>query len=67
MIIDCDECSMQHTEACRDCVVTALVKDGGIVELAEAERAALDELSRVGLVSPIRLASVPQQASGGEG
>ncbi|MGI9586197.1 MAG: hypothetical protein ACR2N7_11465 [Acidimicrobiia bacterium] len=66
MIIDCDSCSMQHTEVCDDCVVTALVGTGGVLELAAAERSALEELSRVGLVSPIRLAPVPKQASGGE-
>ena len=67
MIIDCDDCSEQHTEACDDCVVTALVGDGGILELAEAERAAIDELSRVGLVAPIRLAPMARRASGAEG
>lgn len=64
MIIDCDDCSEQHTEACDDCIVTALIGDDAILELADAERAAIDELSRVGLVAPIRLAPLPQRASG---
>lgn len=67
MIIDCGDCSEQHTEACNDCVVTALVGEGGILELAKAERAAIDELSRVGLVAPIRLTPRRQRASGAEG
>jgi hypothetical protein len=67
MIIDCNNCSEQHTEACDDCVVTALVGEGGILEIADAERAAIDELSRVGLVAPIRLAPMPRRASGSEG
>ncbi len=55
MIIDCDECSMKHTSACDDCVVHALVGDVGILTLAEEERRAIDAMSRVGLISPIRL------------
>lgn len=55
MIIDCDTCDMQHTRTCDDCVVTALLGDDHILELAEAEKAAIDELSKVGLVAPIRL------------
>jgi hypothetical protein len=57
MIIDCDTCDMQHTRTCDDCIVTALVGQDGILELAEEERTAIDELSRVGLVAPIRLVS----------
>ena len=30
MIIDCDECAMQHTSACSDCVVSVfLARSGG--------------------------------------
>ncbi len=67
MIINCDRCTAQHTEACDDCVVTALVGSGGILELADAERAAIEELSRVGLVGPIRLSPLPGTASGAQG
>jgi hypothetical protein len=55
MIIDCDTCDMQHTKTCDDCVVTALLGGDGILELAENEKTAIDELSKVGLIAPIRL------------
>lgn len=55
MIIDCNTCDMRETSACNDCVVSVLVGDNGILELAEAEQAAIASMSRVGLVSPIRL------------
>ena len=55
MIIDCNTCDMRETSACSDCVVSVLVGDNGILELAEAEQRAIDSMSRVGLVSPIRL------------
>ena len=33
MVISCDDCVMQHTDACKDCVVTHLLgaDDHGIV------------------------------------
>ena len=68
MIIDCDTCDMQHTRTCDDCVVTALLGEGGILELADEEKVAIDELSKVGLVAPIRLVSrraVGSDATGG--
>jgi len=46
---------MRHTKACDDCIVTALLGDHGILVLAEDEKAAIDEMSKIGLVSPIRL------------
>jgi hypothetical protein len=55
MIIDCNTCDMRETSTCNDCVVSVLVGENGILELAEAEQAAIDSMSRVGLVSPIRL------------
>ena len=55
MIIDCQTCDMRRTKACDDCVVAVLVGDDGILELVEAEQAAIESMSRVGLVSPIRL------------
>jgi len=63
MIIDCDTCDMQHTKTCDDCVVTALLGKDGILELAVDERTAIDELSKVGLIAPIRL--VTKRHSGG--
>lgn len=55
MIIDCDVCDMRDTRACEDCIVTAMLGDQGILELADDERTAIDAMSRVGLVSPLRL------------
>ncbi len=65
MIIDCNTCDMRATSACNDCVVSVLVGDNGILRLAEAEQAAIDSMSRVGLVSPIRL--VVNDRGSGEG
>jgi hypothetical protein len=65
MIIDCGTCDMRTTKTCDDCVVSALVGDNGILELAEAEQAAIDSMSKVGLVPPIRLVSIdPDSAVG---
>ena len=56
MLIDCDQCAMQHTEACDDCIVTALLgHDTGTVELADTEAVALRHLADAGMVSPLRL------------
>jgi len=55
MIIDCDQCVMQHTSACDDCIVTVLLAGSGPVELAGAESHALHNLAEVGLVAPLRL------------
>ncbi len=63
MIIDCDRCVMQGTEACDDCIVNVLVGDTGILALAEGELHAIDAMSNVGLISPIRL--VEHQAGSG--
>jgi hypothetical protein len=63
MIIDCDACDMQHTRTCGDCIVTALLGEDGILELAEEEKTAIDALSTVGLIAPIRL--VGRRVGGG--
>lgn len=56
MIIDCDDCTMQHTDACDDCVVTALLHiTSHPVHLREDESTALVNLADVGLVAPLRL------------
>ncbi len=42
MRIDCDDCVMQHTSACDDCIVTALIdrpQQGAVVLDLEHERA----------------------------
>ena len=59
---------MQHTVACDDCVVTALIgKLEGPVELDVAESDALRVLSDVGLVAPLRLVERPSDAGSAAG
>jgi hypothetical protein len=66
MRIDCDECRMQDTAACEDCVVTFLLgTEPGPIELADGEQAALGNLAQAGLVPPLRLA-LKAETSGGE-
>jgi len=52
MVIDCDECVMQGTEACADCVVTHILgrEPGHAVVLDLAEERALRALAEAGLV-----------------
>ncbi|NNF64880.1 MAG: hypothetical protein HKN07_11575 [Acidimicrobiia bacterium] len=58
MHIDCDDCAMQASDACGDCLVTFLV-DGGPLDLHDEESTALSNLADAGLVAPLRL--VPLQ------
>jgi hypothetical protein len=56
LIIDCDECVMQGTETCRDCIVTYLCEDahdGGLV-IDAAEARAVRMLTRAGLSPALR-------------
>ena len=56
MVIDCNECAMQHTLACRDCVVAHLLTDMlGPIELDETRAEALDVLADAGLIPGLRL------------
>ena len=54
--ISCDECVMQHTEACGDCIVTFLCdrepRDAVVVDVSEAR--ALRVLADAGLVPSLR-------------
>ncbi len=54
--IDCDECELQHTSACGDCVITFLCglpeHAPVVVDLAEAR--AMRALDEAGLVPPLR-------------
>lgn len=63
MLIDCDECSMQGTHHCRDCIVTVMLADsepsGAIVFDAEEERA-VRNMAGVGLVPEIRMRRKPR-------
>jgi len=56
MRIDCDECAMQHTPACLDCVVGHLLKDLlGPIEVDREQAVALEVLAEAGLVPRLRL------------
>ena len=56
MIIDCDACVMDGTDACADCIVPMLLSGtGGPTRIGTDEEAAIRNLSDAGLVSPIRL------------
>jgi hypothetical protein len=56
LTISCDECAMQHTEVCDDCVVTFLCEreadDAIVFDAAEAR--ALRMLGGAGLVPRLR-------------
>ncbi len=55
LVISCDECCMQHTTQCRDCVVTFLCEESGDAVIIDAdEERAVRMLSRVGLVPVLR-------------
>jgi hypothetical protein len=57
MVIDCDECVMQGTSACDDCIVTFLVgrERGEAVVIDAAEERELRLLQGEGLVPQLRL------------
>src|SRR5881397_713299 len=54
MLISCDECRMQGTDACNDCVVTHILNrpEGAVVFDAAQERA-IRELARAGLLPDV--------------
>ena len=63
MIIDCDQCAMQDTTACRDCVVGSLLHYlAGPIAMDEDQADALGVLADHGLVPELRL--VPRSAAG---
>jgi hypothetical protein len=55
-VIDCNECTMQHTPMCDDCMVTFLCsKDGQDAVVVDAtEILAMKRMARVGLVPKLR-------------
>jgi hypothetical protein len=55
-IIDCDECVMQHTQACDDCVVTFVLsrEPGDALVIDADEERAVRALQRAGLVPDLR-------------
>jgi hypothetical protein len=56
MRIDCDECRMQHTSACEDCVVTFVVnrEPGDAVVIDSEEERAVRLLANAGLLPRLR-------------
>jgi hypothetical protein len=54
--VDCDECTLQHTSACEDCLVTFLLdrEPGDAVVIDAAEARAVRLLGRAGLVPNLR-------------
>jgi hypothetical protein len=54
--ISCDDCELQHTDACADCIVTFVLRrepnDAVVVDVAEAR--AIRMLGRAGLVPELR-------------
>lgn len=58
MLIDCDNCAMQHTSACNDCIVTALLDrpQGAVVLDLDRERA-IRRLQEAGLAPQSRFSS----------
>ena len=63
LCIDCDECVLQGTEACGDCVITFLcggIEDAPVVvDLAEAR--AMRILDDAGLAPPLRHSPRPRR------
>lgn len=59
LTISCDDCQLQHSSACDDCLVTFLCdrEPGRAVVVDVAERRALRLLSGAGLVPRLRYAS----------
>ena len=56
MRIDCEECRMQHTPACEDCVVSFLVgrQPGDALVIDAEEERAVRLLAQAGLVPRLR-------------
>ena len=64
MIVDCDACVMDGTDACADCIVPMLLSGtGGPARIGSDEEVAIRNLAEAGLVAPIRL--VPRQSHRG--
>jgi hypothetical protein len=65
--IDCDECAMQGTDHCRDCVVSFIVeREAGAVVVSAEEARALRDLGEAGLVPVLRLVPKPGAREGPE-
>ena len=63
MLLDCGDCTMQHTTACEDCIVTYLLdRPEGAVVFDVAEERALRVLTDGGLTAPNRFESASDTA-----
>ena len=62
MRIDCDDCRMQHTSVCADCVVTFIVgrEPGDAVIIDVDEERAVRLLAGAGLVPGLRHEAVSE-------
>lgn len=66
MRIDCNDCAMQHTAQCDDCLVTALLHPPSrIVDIDDDLSDSLDALCGSGLVPALRFR--PRGGTGREG
>jgi hypothetical protein len=56
MEINCDDCVMQHTDTCDDCVVSFIVdrEPGEAIVIDEEEERAVRLLAKAGLVPELR-------------
>ncbi|HEX6947195.1 MAG TPA: hypothetical protein VF246_07575 [Acidimicrobiia bacterium] len=61
MLIDCEQCALQGTSACDDCVVTFLIGSTP-VDLTDRQSEAVDNLAAEGLVPRLRLVPVERRA-----
>jgi len=59
MRIDCTDCQMYRSEHCDDCLVTALVRPEGPVEIDETLAVGLGALSQAGLVPVLKFRPRP--------
>ncbi len=66
MLIDCDDCKMQGTDACDDCEVSFIVgrEPGDAVVIDVAEERAVRLLGRAGLVPELRHEPVSRSVRG---
>jgi hypothetical protein len=63
MIIDCDQCALQDTAACRECVVGSLLHHlAGPIEVDADQAEALEILAEHDLVPELRL--IPRATPG---
>lgn len=64
MKIDCNDCAMQHTAACDDCIVTALLdRPNEAVVLSLDEARAIRALQRGGLAPQNRFLPIERAAN----